>query len=207
MKPQDWESPQSSDTKILILSAFIAILIEAIVIIAIGLEKQDLLSRPTDSSIEDSRFVEAQMVQMPEEAHLVEEKKETTPVAKPDPVLSRVAGKGKKAESQSSDQEEQNETQSGPPPVARTHGPIVVYSPPPIIPTYLQNQDLKTHVVIDFYVKVNGDSTPRLVGPSGNEELDAIALSTVKKWQFRPAEEDGKPVDSKVRLRIVFEVK
>jgi TonB family protein len=60
--------------------------------------------------------------------------------------------------------------------------------------------------VIDFFVDSQGESTPRLVGSSGNEELDAITLATVKKWQFRPAEQDGKPIDAKTRLRVEFEV-
>lgn len=76
-----------------------------------------------------------------------------------------------------------------------------------MIPAYLQNQELKTSVVIDFFINSQGGVTPRLVGSSGNEELDAIAIEAVKKWQFRPAENDHHAIDSKVRLRIVFEVK
>jgi TonB family protein len=60
--------------------------------------------------------------------------------------------------------------------------------------------------VIEFLITASGGVTPRLLRSSGNDELDAIALTTVKKWQFRPAEQDHKAIDSKIRLRIVFEV-
>jgi TonB family protein len=52
-----------------------------------------------------------------------------------------------------------------------------------------------------------GVVTPRLLSSSGNEELDVIALNTSRQWQFRPAESDHVAIDSKVRLRILFEVK
>jgi len=76
-----------------------------------------------------------------------------------------------------------------------------------LIPSYLQDQNFKTSVVIDFFVSALGSVTPKLVGSSGNEELDALALNTAKKWQFRAAEKDHHTIDSKVRLRIIFEVK
>ena len=90
--------------------------------------------------------------------------------------------------------------------LASTHGPVALYAPPPQIPVYLQDQDIKTHVIIDFLVNQQGGTNPRLVSSSGNEELDAIALETAKKWIFRPAEKDGKKIESKVRLRIIFVV-
>jgi TonB family protein len=120
--------------------------------------------------------------------------------------ISKVPKKGRAPKPGENPLNEQNQTTSGPP-MAPTHGPVALFAPAPVIPPYLQNQDLKATAVIDFFVTAQGGVSPRLVGSTGNEELDAIAINTAKKWQFRPAEQDHKPVDSKVRLRIVFEVK
>ncbi|HJT24251.1 MAG TPA: energy transducer TonB, partial [bacterium] len=86
------------------------------------------------------------------------------------------------------------------------HGAVAVYSPAPVIPAYLRNQNLQASVVIEFFVTAQGQATPRLLDSSGNDELDAIALDTVKKWEFKPAVKNNAPLDSKSRLRIRFEV-
>ncbi len=87
-----------------------------------------------------------------------------------------------------------------------THGPIVLVSPSPIIPVYLRDKPFKSSVVIEFSVSEDGSAHPRLLGSSDNEELDQIALKAAKKWQFDPAVKDNKPLASKIRLRIMFEV-
>jgi len=112
---------------------------------------------------------------------------------------------GRTAKPQAQKLPESNQTQAGPV-LGPTHGAVALYSPAPVIPPYLRNQELNATVVIEFLISAQGGIVPRLVGSSGNEELDAIALTTVRKWQFRPAEQDRHPIDAKLRLRIVFEV-
>jgi TonB family protein len=92
-------------------------------------------------------------------------------------------------------------------PMSATHGPVLIESPAPIIPDYLKNRDLNTKVLIEFIVRANGVAEPKLLVSSGDEELDQIALATAKKWTFYPAENEHKPVDAKIRLRILFTVK
>ena len=92
------------------------------------------------------------------------------------------------------------------PDLGPTHGPVAFYTPAPVIPAYLRNQNLKTSVVIEFLITAQGVVAPRLLDSSGNDELDAIALRTAAQWQFKPAAKDNVPVDSKTRLRILFEV-
>ena len=60
---------------------------------------------------------------------------------------------------------------------------------------------------MEFFVSSSGRSVVKLLKSSGNEELDAIAISTCEKWSFHPAEENHKAIDSKVRIHIQFEVK
>jgi TonB family protein len=205
------EGPQSNkrNRRLFTKSILFAILAEGIVLIALGWHHDWLAHPPATTTPTESQFIETEMIQLPQEAHLYEEKHSATSSApaKAEVTLSKKPGQGKPSQDKTTPLEEENQTSPSPPPIASTHGPIAVYAPSPSIPSYLQDQDLKTYVVIDFFVTANGQASPRLVGSSGNEELDAIAISAAKRWQFRPAEENGRPVDAKVRLRILFEVK
>lgn len=87
-----------------------------------------------------------------------------------------------------------------------THGPIALYAPPPTIPVYLRDKSFKAHTVIDFFISSLGTTTVRLISSSKSEELDAIAVESVKKWKFKPAQKENLAIDSKVRLRILFQV-
>lgn len=208
MTPGYGELPRSESRTFLICAA-LAFLIEGVALLSLG-GFHRWMSRPRPQTLDTSRFIEAEMVQMPKApAHLIEEKpvKPTHPrvTVHHEPVLSKVPEQGRQAKPGEKKIEEKNVTEPGmqyPP----NHGPIAVFSPSPVIPSYLRTQDIHASVVIDFFVAANGGVTPRLVNSSGNDELDALALDTVRKWQFRPAERDHQPIDSKVRLRILFEV-
>ena len=92
-------------------------------------------------------------------------------------------------------------------PLSPTHGPVLIESPAPVIPDYLKNRDLSTKVLIEFTVLPSGESQPRLLVSSGDEELDQVALSAAKKWKFYPAESNHQAVQATIRLRILFTVK
>jgi TonB family protein len=204
----DWATTDSSDGILLFKFALLALTLEVILFTVLGWRGDELShTRKSDlSSMKETQFIEAQVFQLPEQAHLTEEKKlQPLEPKRAEPTLSKIANQGADAPKTNSPLEEKNQTQTGHP-MALTHGPVAVHAPAPVIPSYLQDKEIKTHVVIDFYVNSLGSAVPRLAGSSGHEELDAIALNTVKKWIFRPAETDGKPVDAKVRLRIVFVV-
>lgn len=148
------------------------------------------------------------MVQLPEEEHL----------STPEPVekkshevtISKEVDKGRKAKEEEkkalADDSQNQTTQSKSDSLGPTHGAVAIFTPTPVIPDYLRDQDLKSSVVVEFFVTAQGAVTPRLLSSSGNDELDAIALAAVKKWQFRPAENEHKPIDAKFRLRIDFDV-
>ena len=194
------------ESKVLLRSAAAAFIIEFAILVAVGVSQHWIAHPQKTTGLDTDKFIEAQVFQPPPEAHLMEEKKIAIPSPHPEATLSKVPNQGKKSKSEENKVQEENQTDSGTS-LAPTHGPVAVFSPPPTIPSYLREKELNASVVIDFFVTAQGTVTPRLVGSSGNEELDAIALGAVKKWQFRSAEQDHKPVDSKVRLRIVFEVK
>lgn len=201
---QDFPEADRNDSKTLAKCAAIALLIEAAVLVGVGSWQHWLAHPQKNTSLDTSNFIETQMVQIPHENKLTEEKPVAAP-ARHEAVLSKTPDTGRKAKPEESKIDESNQTQArsslGP-----THGPVAVFSPSPVIPSYLQNKELHASVVIDFFVNSRGGTTPRLVGSSGNEELDALAIRTAQRWQFRPAEKDHRAVDSKVRLRILFEV-
>ncbi len=186
------------DEKRLRRSAGIALGLEVLFFLALGISHLPFLRNPFDSA----NYVEAQIVQLPANAHL-------TGAATQDEdeiVFSQKQSHKKKVEKKEPPKApEQNQVNAGPN-LGPTHGPVAFYAPAPVIPAYLRDQNLKTSVVIEFLITAQAAVTPRLLESSGNDELDAIAIATAKKWQFKPAAQDNVPVDSKTRLRILFEV-
>ncbi len=187
------------DEKRLRQAAGIALGLEILFFLALGISHLPFLRNPFDSA----NYVEAQIVQLPADAHL------TGAATAPDEdevVFSRKQSHKKKAEKKELPKApEQNQVNAGPD-LGPTHGPVAFYAPAPVIPAYLRDQNLKTSVVIEFLITAQGAVTPRLLESSGNDELDAIALRTASKWQFKPAAQNNIPIDSKTRLRIIFEV-
>jgi TonB family protein len=180
-----------------------AFVLESLLLTAFGWHSH-WLAHPPKVIDADAGFIEARIFELPPEAQLVAPEKKIASKIK-EATISKAVEQGRKAKADEKVVMDENQTQSGGP-QAPTHGPVAIFSPPPQIPSYLQDKELHASVVIDFFVAANGTSNPRLVGSSGNEELDAIALAAVRKWQFRAAEDNHHPVDSKVRLRIQFEV-
>jgi TonB family protein len=86
------------------------------------------------------------------------------------------------------------------------HGAQVLYSPSPRLPEDLASQDLKATVLIEFVIRSDGSATASLAQTSGNRRLDEIALKTASQWRFGPAVGERGPIDSRLRLRINFEV-
>jgi TonB family protein len=202
MKTLDIDKLNEEDSKILYKTAVAAVIIEFIILTAFGWQGH-WLAHPQKTGLDETKFIEAEIYQIPKEpAHLTEEKKI---VVKAKEVVMSKKLSGSHTQSVTKPPEE-NQTDSGDN-FEANHGPVAIVAPPPVIPSYLQDQDLNSSVVIEFFVNAQGVALPKLIGSSGNEELDAIALTTIKAWQFRPAEQGHKPVDSKVRLRINFQVR
>jgi len=187
------------DTKRMFQASWIALGLEILFFFALGLEHLPFLGNPFDSA----GYVEAQIIQMPTQAHLtgaaaVKDEDEV--------ILSRKESHKNKAEKKETPKApQQNQVDAGPA-LGVNHGPVAFYAPAPVIPAYMRDQNLKTSGGIEFLITAQGVVTPRLLESSGNDQLDAIALRTVSKWQFKPAAKDNLPVDAKTRLRILFEV-
>jgi TonB family protein len=189
----------------LFMSAIAALIVEFIFFLAIGFGHMPFFN-DSKNNIDSSKFVDVQMIQLPAEAHLsgaTAVKDDDEIVFNPKKKQLKKIVKNKPAPAA----EVQNQvTKSSGADYGPTHGPIALYAPAPVIPEYLRNQNLNAGVVIEFFITGGGTATPKLLVSSGNEELDAIAVDTVKKWQFKPAENNNIPIDTKTRLRILFEV-
>lgn len=87
----------------------------------------------------------------------------------------------------------------------RTDVPVPVSRPAPAYPlNALRNRDEGTVVVrieVDAEGKVDG---VRVLSRSGSRELDRAAVQAARRWTFRPAMRDGKPVPGAVEAPITF---
>lgn len=82
----------------------------------------------------------------------------------------------------------------------------VIESPAPQIPSHKQEESFRTSCEARFLIDPTGKTSVSLLTPSGSEEIDEIALATLKKWKFSPATLENKPVPSSRRIRIEFEI-
>ncbi len=81
-----------------------------------------------------------------------------------------------------------------------------IYSPEPEISPELHEQCFKSCCIAKFLVKADGKTSVVLVSSSGSSEVDEMALNTLRRWKFKPATVDGKPIDSTRKIRVEFEV-
>ena len=191
------------DTRILILSCLLAFLLQAGALVLFSM----VHSSPSAPAVEVMPPLEAQIYQAPPPPEHLKSDKAAVKNA-PQKVLKisqTPSAAAKPAASLHSLFDEKNEVEKGQV-QNEDHGPVVVSSPSPQIPPYLLNEILKASVVIEFKISSVGVADPSLIKSSGNEELDAIALKTAKTWKFQPALAGGKAIDSRIRLRINFEV-
>ena len=77
----------------------------------------------------------------------------------------------------------------------------------PTIPQSLKSNQYKAYVRVKVEVWEDGRSTPTLKTSSGNQEVDSEVLSALRKWRWKPALLDGKPIASVHFFKFEFEVK
>jgi TonB family protein len=87
-----------------------------------------------------------------------------------------------------------------------SHGPILIDGPLPSLPDHMRTALLETFAVIEFMIPAQGPLLAQIFRSTGHLELDGLILRTVKTWQFEPAFENHKPIDSRIRLKVRFKV-
>jgi TonB family protein len=79
-------------------------------------------------------------------------------------------------------------------------------APAPEIPSDYQDESFKSTITARFNIAADGKVKVDMLTGSGNEEIDKIVLTTLKKWKFQPATVDDEPVASTRKLKIELEV-
>ncbi|WP_334319086.1 TonB family protein [Termitidicoccus mucosus] len=82
--------------------------------------------------------------------------------------------------------------------------PSVVHRDPPVYPRAMKKSGLIGEVTISFVVDKKGDVTNPVVVRSNNPGFEEAAIEAVLKWKFKPGIKDGKPVNTRMQVPIIF---
>lgn len=82
----------------------------------------------------------------------------------------------------------------------------VVSNPTPQLSDEMRHECFKSCCIARFMIAADGATKVRLVSSSGSDEIDDITLQTLRRWKFKPAMLDGKPVPSTRRIKVEFQV-
>lgn len=87
-------------------------------------------------------------------------------------------------------------------------GPVPAYRPEPAYPSFARRQGYEGRVIIRVRVSSMGSvGAAQVVRSSGYAMLDETALSAIKRWRFRPAQQGGKPVEATLNVPITFKLR
>lgn len=75
----------------------------------------------------------------------------------------------------------------------------------PVYPPALRESGEVGGVIFELIVDAEGKLAKLTTLRASNPLFDEAATDAVKKWEFTAAQQDGKPVESRTRLAIVFE--
>lgn len=60
---------------------------------------------------------------------------------------------------------------------------------------------------VDYVVRVDGTVSDTMIAQSsGSPRLDQAAITIVSRWRFRPATENGRPVEARLYANVVFQL-
>ena len=76
--------------------------------------------------------------------------------------------------------------------------------PRPALPDDLSYDDIHGSFLALFTIHADGSADVKMVSSTGNNEADGILLDFARKWTFRPATVNGKPIESFKRLEVEF---
>jgi protein TonB len=77
----------------------------------------------------------------------------------------------------------------------------------PVYPRTLRTQRLEGSVDVGFVITAKGSIQDPHAVSSTHEGFEQAAIDAVKKWKFKPAMKDGKPVSTKVLVTVTFSLK
>ncbi|WP_309477083.1 energy transducer TonB [Trinickia acidisoli] len=78
--------------------------------------------------------------------------------------------------------------------------------PLPALPDDLREQAYQAAALARFVIHPDGTFDVELVKPTPYPRLNGILLEALRKWQFTPATENGRAVESRQQVRVHFDV-
>jgi periplasmic protein TonB len=78
--------------------------------------------------------------------------------------------------------------------------------PLPDLPDDLREQAYQTLATARFLIHTDGSAEVELVRPTPNPRLNQLLLSALRQWRFFPAMQSGHPVESRLDIRVHFNV-
>lgn len=85
--------------------------------------------------------------------------------------------------------------------------PVPLSQPSAVYPRTLRTQRLEGSVDVGFVITAKGTTQDPHAVSSTHEGFEQAAIDAVKKWKFKPATKDGKPVNTKVLVTVTFSLK
>lgn len=96
---------------------------------------------------------------------------------------------------------------TGPPaPVSGDSAARVLAQPLPELPDDLREQAYQTLATARFLLHADGSVEVELIKPTPNPRLNQILLTALRQWRFFPAMQGGHPVESRLDIRVHFNV-
>jgi len=83
--------------------------------------------------------------------------------------------------------------------------PKATFSPDPKFPDLPADAEPRGTVVMLIGVNAKGHVEPVRVLRSDEQAFETTAVATVKKWKFRPAQKDGRPVPVQITVEMKFQ--
>lgn len=83
---------------------------------------------------------------------------------------------------------------------------LAIECPQPELTAEHNEQGIKTSCSARFVIDEVGKFSVRLVSSTGSQEVDDMALATLRRWKFKPAQLNGKAVKSSRKIKIEFEI-
>jgi protein TonB len=130
--------------------------------------------------------------------------------AKSPPASSRAGGSAKKPVGRQSRSAGQNHNSHVPAAASAVQMATPLYwrNPPPRYPALARQRHYTGTVILEVLVDVRGlAGEVRVVRSSGYTLLDEAALAAVRRWQFAPGTEGGRPTAMRVKVPIRFRLR
>ncbi len=82
--------------------------------------------------------------------------------------------------------------------------PVASYTARPRFPTQLRREGISGQATVRFVVDTKGNVADARVVDATHPSFGEAAVASVSQWKFRPGKINGRPVNTRMQLPIVF---